>query len=64
MCESKVVLIEGGKKSVVMETAAKIVISGGDATCTDITGEQVAVKNVQVKEMNLMKHEIVLQRGR
>lgn len=64
MCESKVVLIENGKKSVVMETAAKVVLTGNDATCTDITGDQVTVKNVQVREMNLMKHEIVLQRGR
>lgn len=64
MCESKIVLVEGAKRSVVMETAAKVVISGNDATCTDITGEEIVVKGVQVREMNLMKHEIVLQRGR
>lgn len=64
MCESKIVLIEGGKKSVVMETAARVRLSGGDATCTDITGEEIVVKGVQVREMNLMKHEIVLERSR
>jgi predicted RNA-binding protein len=64
MCESKIVLVEGAKRSVVMETAAKVVLSGNDATCTDITGEEIVVKGVQVREMNLMKHEIVLQRGR
>jgi len=64
MCESKIVLIENGKRSVVMETAAKVTFSGNDATCIDITGDEKVVKGVQVREMNLMKHEIVLQRGR
>jgi len=64
MCESKVVVLEGGKKSLVMDAAAKVVVSGNNVTCIDIAGEEVLVKDVQVREMNLMKHEIVLQRGR
>jgi predicted RNA-binding protein len=64
MCESKIVLFENGKRSVVMETAAKVTFTGNDATCTDITGEEKTVKGVKVREMNLMKHEIILQRGR
>lgn len=64
MCESKVVLLENGKKTILMDAAARIRIAGRTAVCINITGEEIKVENVDVKEMNLMKHEILLERGR
>jgi predicted RNA-binding protein len=64
MCESKVILIEGGKKKVVMEAAAVIHVEGKRAVITDITGHEVQLDDVAVKEMNLMRHEISFARCR
>lgn len=64
MCESKVILIENGKKQIVMETAALIKVSGDKVVCTDIAGQEIVLTNVDVREMNLMRHEIILARGR
>jgi predicted RNA-binding protein len=64
MCESKVIIIEGGKREIVMDAAANIKVDGATIVCTDITGESVEVKNVRVSEMNLLRHEILLERSR
>jgi len=64
MCESKVIIIEGGKRNIVMDAAATIKVDGDTIICTDITGESVEVKNVKVSEMNLLRHEILLERSR
>ena len=64
MCESKVILIEGGKKKVVMEAAAVIHVKGKRAVIIDITGNEVQLDDVAVKDMNLMKHEISFARCR
>jgi len=64
MCESKVILIEGEKKKIVMEAAAVIHVEGKRAVIIDITGNEVQLDDVAVKEMNLMKHEISFARCR
>jgi predicted RNA-binding protein len=64
MCESKVILIEDGKKKVVMEAAAVIHVEGKRAVIIDITGNEVQLDDVAVKDMNLMKHEISFARCR
>lgn len=63
MCESRVILYEGEQTTTIMEAAAIIRISDNKASCTDITGEEVVLSNVKLSEINLMKHEVIFERG-
>jgi len=64
MCESKVIVIDDGERTVAMETAALIKIFSGSAICTDITGQEITLSDVELTGINLMKHEVLFKRGR
>jgi len=62
MCESKVVVVEGGVERVAMEEAAKIVIRGDVITCSDIVGRELRLEDMDIDIIDLMKHEIVIRK--
>ncbi|MBN1677457.1 MAG: CooT family nickel-binding protein [Candidatus Thermoplasmatota archaeon] len=61
MCESAVYLIKGSEKLLVMPEAARLLVSGSDITCVDTLGDLKTVKDVELAEANLVKHEIILR---
>ena len=61
MCESTVYLLEGGKRSKVMDEAAKVAVVGANVTVTSLSGERKTVENAELAEADLMRHEIVLR---
>jgi predicted RNA-binding protein len=61
MCESAVYLIRGEIKSLVMQEAAKVVITDEGAVVVDALGERTVVKDADLLEANLIKHEILLK---
>jgi predicted RNA-binding protein len=63
MCESTVFLEDGDGAHEVMKEVARIIMDGKDAVCTDILGERVVLKNVRLKEANLLSHGIVFVRN-
>jgi len=62
MCESTVYLRDEGETKEVMSGATRIVMSGDDAVCTNIIGEQVKLENVTFSEANLLSHGIVFRK--
>ena len=63
MCESPVFLEDGDGAPEAMKDVARIIMDGKDAVCTDILGERVVLKNVKLKEANLLSHGIVFMRN-
>jgi len=61
MCESAVYLIRGEVKSLVMQDAAKVVITDEGAVVVNSLGERKVVKDADLLEANLIKHEILLR---
>jgi predicted RNA-binding protein len=61
MCESAVYLIRGEVKSLVMQEAAKVVMTEEGAVVVDALGERQVLKDVDLLEANLIKHEILLK---
>ncbi|MGB2825175.1 MAG: CooT family nickel-binding protein [Thermoplasmata archaeon] len=61
MCESAVYLIRGEVKSLVMQEAAKVVITDEGAVVVNSLGERKIVKDADLLEANLIKHEILLR---
>jgi predicted RNA-binding protein len=61
MCESAVYLIRGEVKSLVMQEAAKVVMTDEGAVVVDALGERQVLKDVDLLEANLIKHEILLK---
>ncbi len=61
MCESAVYLIRGEVKTLVMQEAAKVVITDEGAVVVDAMGERQIVKDADLLEANLIKHEILLR---
>ncbi|HIH01785.1 TPA: CooT family nickel-binding protein [Thermoplasmata archaeon] len=61
MCESAVYLIRGEVKTLVMQEAAKVVITDEGAVVVDAVGERKVVKDVDLLEANLINHEILLK---
>jgi len=61
MCESAVYLIRGEVKTLVMQEAAKVVITDEGAVVIDALGERKVVKDADLLEANLIKHEILLR---
>ena len=63
MCESTVFLEDEGGAHEAMKEVARIIMDGKNAVCTDILGERVVLKNVKLKEANLLSHGIVFVRN-
>ncbi len=63
MCESTVFLEDENGAHEAMREVARVVMDGKDAVCTDIVGERVVLKNVRLKEANLLSHGIVFVRN-
>ncbi len=61
MCESAVYLVKGSEKLLVMPEAARVLVSGNDITCVDTLGDMKTVKDVELAEANLVRHEIILR---
>ena len=61
MCESAVYLIRGEVKTLVMQEAAKVAITDEGAVVIDALGERMIVKDADLLEANLIKHEILLR---
>jgi predicted RNA-binding protein len=61
MCESSVYLVKGSEKVLLMEEAARIIVSGNDLVCIDTMGERKTVPGARLYEANLVKHEILVK---
>ncbi|MBI5253310.1 MAG: CooT family nickel-binding protein [Euryarchaeota archaeon] len=62
MCESKVFLIEGGKKEKLMDEAVIVKDEGGKITLTGLLGERKEIKNARIAGVDAGKHEIFIKR--
>jgi predicted RNA-binding protein len=62
MCESTVFVEENEKVLEVMRDVARIWVEGKDVVCTSVIGERVVLKDVRLKEANLLSHGIVFTR--
>lgn len=63
MCESKVTIREGDRSETAMEAAALIRISENSIICTDITGQEIRLEDMRISKIDLMNHEVILERG-
>ncbi len=61
MCESAVYLLKGSEKVLVMQEAARVIVSGNSVTCIDGSGVRQVVADVRMTEANLLSHEIILK---
>jgi len=61
VCESAVYLLKGSEKILVMQEAARVLVSGDSVTCIDGSGERHVVADVRLTEANLLSHEIILK---
>jgi len=61
MCESAVFLVKGTDKLLIMPEAARVLVSGNDITCVDTLGDMKTLRNVELSEANLVRHEIILR---
>ena len=61
MCESAVYMIRGEVRLLVMQEAAKVVITDEGAVVVDALGERKIVEDADLLEANLIKHEILLK---
>lgn len=57
MCESQVV-IEG--KPDIIEDVVRVIIENGKVICHKLLGEKITIEG-KVKEIDLMKHKIILE---
>jgi predicted RNA-binding protein len=62
MCESTVFVEEKDTVHEVLRDVARIWVDGEDVVCTSVIGERVVLKNVRLKEANLLSHGIVFVR--
>ena len=60
MCLSKVYFDRGGKKEVLLEEVASVVIIGGKLQLKTLFGEQKEI-DAHIKEIDLVAHSILLE---
>jgi predicted RNA-binding protein len=60
MCESSVFIEKGMRRELLMEEVVHVGVDGGDIKLTGIVGETREIKG-RIKEINLMKHTIVIE---
>lgn len=61
MCESAVYLVKGSERTLVMQEAAKVLVTTDGVVCIDTLGERRTVPGAELAEADLMKHEITLR---
>jgi len=61
VCESAVYLVKGSEKILIMQEAARVLVAGNDINCVDTLGDIRTVKDVELAEANLVRHEIILR---
>ena len=62
MCESTIVIDDGDSREEVMRDVVKIYVDGDTVSCLDITGESKQFENVQIQEIDSLKHNVVLKK--
>ncbi len=62
MCESKVYLVDGGRKEMLAEEAVHVAEEGAKVIVIGILGERREVENARVAEVDARKHIIILKR--
>ncbi|MCK4475593.1 MAG: CooT family nickel-binding protein [Methanophagales archaeon] len=60
MCESSVLMEKGGSRELLMEDVVYVEVDGVNIKLTGILGETQNAKG-RIKEINLMKHTIVIE---
>jgi len=60
MCESSIILDEGGSRKKVMEEASKVEVEGEDIIAYDILGNQKTFKKCKLVEVDSINHTITL----
>jgi predicted RNA-binding protein len=61
MCQSNVYAVERDAETLVLEDVASMRVDGDRITMQTLFGEPVSLEG-RIKEINLMKHRIVLER--
>lgn len=62
MCESRVVLIEGGSEKVVMEEVILIDTDGEDLNLVGVLGQRKTVEGARIVKMDMDRHTIYLEK--
>lgn len=60
MCESTIILQKGEERKEIMKDVIMVNIENDKVICTDITGNIQELADVRVKEIDSLKHVIVL----
>ncbi len=60
MCESRVVVKSGAGEKELVPEAAKILIKKDSLVITDILGNSKVIKKSRIKEIDFLKHRVVL----
>jgi predicted RNA-binding protein len=61
MCESAVYLLSGGERTLVMPEAARMLVTEEGVLVFDVLGSSKLVRNAEISEANLVKHEVLLR---
>ena len=62
MCESTVLMKSAEGISTVMPEAIAVRDNGGSVTCVDILGREVTIDGARIKEIDLLRHRVMLSR--
>ena len=61
MCQSNVYAIDSGRQELLLEEVARLEIEGDEVTIEPLFGEPISL-TARIKEIDLMKHRIVVER--
>ena len=61
MCQSSIYAIDSGQEELLLEEVARVEIEGDEITMEPLFGQRVSL-NARIKEIDLMKHRILLER--
>ena len=61
MCQSDLYAIDTGQQELLLEDVARVQIQGEELTVEPIFGEPIFL-NARIKDIDLMKHRIVVER--
>ncbi len=53
--------MKGSEKVMIMEEAARILVSGQDIICVDSIGGRTTVRGARISDANLIHHEIIIK---
>lgn len=62
MCQSRVYAIAGGREELLLEEVAAVEVEGDRVVMRPLFGEPLSLRG-RLKEIDLMKHRIVLERS-